>query len=575
MIWLRFAACLALALTGCAALSRDETAPRVQAIHESAAPLPAGGKAVATFESLGLYWTPPGNPGAGGCQVHYRANTEKNWREGLALWYDERNGECRGSLVNLSPDTEYVVRLGIPGGPSQVELTARTWSEHFPVARTVTVGSRSTLDITEGGSPSGYVLYQAAPGSLIDASAESLGISVSASYVIVRGFTVRGAKNHGILIQPGQHDVVIEGNDVSGWGSYRYTTKGGWPIGHDEELGIGARCVKGPAAYRMIIQRNKIHDPRYGANSWDWDHPAGPTGIGFYECGDNNVIRYNEVTSADPKHFYNDAIGGGENDSRKGSPGADSDIYGNIATGSWDDGIEAEGGGRNVRIWSNYIDNSATGIATSPVAIGPMYVFRNVYNRSRQRALRPADEDDRNVFAKSGTWAKWGGGRRYLFHNTLLQAPPQNGGRFPGGAGGAVHGSGRDEPVTNTVSRNNIFQIWKPHWDVLSNTGRDDDFGYDLYNGKISAAENHGIFGTPVYAPGNGAASGPGGRYELAPSSPGYDAGARIPNFNDDYRGRAPDIGAAESGAPPMRFGLAAGEKARQSAAAAPSAVAR
>ncbi|HEX7052838.1 MAG TPA: hypothetical protein VF211_02745 [Burkholderiales bacterium] len=519
----------------------------------------AGARAVPTFESLGLYWTPPADPGAAGCTVRYRASGEREWQEGLPLWYDERDGECRGSLVHLAPGTTYEVRLGISGHAAGAELEARTWREAFPVARTVTVGSRSGLAITEGGSPRGYVLYQAAPGSAIDASGEAVGIRIDASYVIVRGFTVRGAKQHGILVAPGRHDVVIEDNDVSGWGSYRHTPARGWPIGRDEELGIGARCAKAEPAYRMIVQRNRVHDPRYGANSWDWGHPAGPTGIGFYECGGNNVIRYNEVTSDDPQHYYNDAIGGGENGSRKGFPGADSDIYGNVVTGSWDDGIEAEGGGRNVRIWGNYLDRTATGIATSPIAIGPLYIFRNVYNRSRQRFLRAPDEDDRNVFAKSGTWAKLGGGRRYVFHNTLLQAPPEGRGRFPLGAGGAIHGSKRDEPVTNTVSRNNIFQIWKPHWEVLRNTGEGNDFGYDLYNGKLSAPERHGIFGTPRYRPGHGPASGAGGRYQLAADSPGHDAGVRIPNFNDEFRGRAPDIGAAEAGMPPMRFGVAAG----------------
>ncbi|HEX4332779.1 MAG TPA: Ig-like domain-containing protein, partial [Usitatibacter sp.] len=34
--------------------------------------------------------------------------------------------------------------------------------------------------------------------------------------------------------------------------------------------------------------------------------------------------------------------------------------------------------------------------------------------------------------------------------------------------------------------------------------------------------------------------------------------GARIPNFNDDYMGAAPDVGAAEAGKPAMKFGVAA-----------------
>ena len=44
----------------------------------------------------------------------------------------------------------------------------------------------------------------------------------------------------------------------------------------------------------------------------------------------------------------------------------------------------------------------------------------------------------------------------------------------------------------------------------------------------------------------------------IGPSSPGFDAGEIIPNFNDDFRGKAPDIGAFEAGSPPMEFGVRA-----------------
>jgi len=33
------------------------------------------------------------------------------------------------------------------------------------------------------------------------------------------------------------------------------------------------------------------------------------------------------------------------------------------------------------------------------------------------------------------------------------------------------------------------------------------------------------------------------------------DRGVRLPGFNDDYSGAAPDIGAFENGRPPLRFG--------------------
>ena len=49
------------------------------------------------------------------------------------------------------------------------------------------------------------------------------------------------------------------------------------------------------------------------------------------------------------------------------------------------------------------------------------------------------------------------------------------------------------------------------------------------------------------------------GRFQLAPSSPGAGAGEPLPNFSHGYSGRAPDVGAHQRGAPPMRFGVGAG----------------
>src|SRR5690606_7368727 len=72
-----------------------------------------GTLAVPTYESAGRYWQSPG--GSNGCDVRYRASGESAWKPGLALWYDARDGQCRGSLVNLQPDTWYQVELGLAG----------------------------------------------------------------------------------------------------------------------------------------------------------------------------------------------------------------------------------------------------------------------------------------------------------------------------------------------------------------------------------------------------------------------------------------------------------------------------
>ena len=522
-----------------------------------ASPVLANPSAVTTFESAGLYWKPSVRPGAEGCAVRYRKAGESAWKEGLALWYDARNQECRGSLVHLSPGTSYDIEL--TAGSQRATLAARTWSEQFPIAKTVKItGAKRALAITEGGSAKGYVVYDGTNTQIDGADAEDFNITVEAPYVIVRGFTLKGARQDAIRILEGAHDVVIEDNDISGWGRRR--EQDGRVFGMDMDSGVRAVCKKGNLE-RVVVQRNRIHDPRYSANSWSFGHPLGPQGVTISFCGGNHVIRYNDITGSDG-HYFNDAIGGEDNFTATGFPNADSDIYGNLITHAWDDGIEAEGGDRNVRIWGNYIDRTATGVATTVAHVGPVYIWRNVYNRSRTRSEQPPDQDDRNGFAKSGTTSEWGGGRRYVFHNTLLQATA-SGNEWPLGAGGGIYGTGKNQPVTNTVSRNNIFQIWKPHWNAIGDPGSGNDFAYDLYNSNPGATIRNGFKGVAVYAKGNGWKSESGGQYQLSPDSPGFDKGERIPNFNDSFTGAGPDVGAHEAGTPPMRFGVKAAAPAQ------------
>jgi hypothetical protein len=533
------------------------------AVTAHAAPKGGGGtatapKAVATFESIGLYWAPGTNPGAAGCQVQYRKAGDTAWTPGHAMWFDARNNECRGSLVQLAPGTSYEIQFGLPGQAFTWQLTASTWSDTaaWPIAKVVVVPSGAqSVAITEGGTPSGYVLYTAADGgSVIDvANGADYNVTVNAPYVIVRGLTLKGARVDGVRLLGAARNVVIEDNDISGWGTYRTTLSNGLQVGNDYQAGI--RCESVASLERVVVQRNRIHDPRYSANSWSFGHPIGPQGITFNYCGGNNVIRYNEITGADG-HYYNDGIGGSDNYTGAGFPNYDSDIYGNLITHTWDDAIEAEGGNRNVRIWGNYMDQTTTGVATTVTDAGPVYIFRNVYNRSRQLSEVGPDSDDRNNFAKSGSTRKVGNGRRYVFHNTLLQMD-NAGTAYPLGAGGGVAGAGSDA-LTNTVTRNNVLHIWKSWWASIDDGGgTGNDLDYDLFNGNITArgAEVHGILGTPIYAAGSGWPSGSGGMYQLDPRSPGYGAGTRIPNFNDGLA--APDMGAHQSGTAPMCFGKA------------------
>ncbi len=71
-------------------------------------------------------------------------------------------------------------------------------------------------------------------------------------------------------------------------------------------------------------------------------------------------------------------------------------------------------------------------------------------------------------------------------------------------------------------------------------------------------AEPHGTRGVPLCAEGHGPHGRATGLYQLRPGSPGFNVGTRIPTVNDDFRGKAPDIGAHEAGSPRMEFGVQA-----------------
>jgi len=546
--------------------------------------------AVATYENVGLYYTPGSNPGAAGCPVQYKKTSDTIWKDALPMWYDSRNSECRGSVVQLTSGTSYDFRMGVTAGSWPAAITVSTWTDTPTIASTTTITDRTTtLNITSGGSAgTGYALYQG-PATINVNNAAQYDINVSASYVIIRGLTLKGATIHAINLQDGVHDVIIEGNDISGWGrpasdpvyndpyvptaSVGYGRSVGYTVGWEMDSGVYMRCTSTTASNKIVVQRNLFHDPRYGSNSWTDGHPNGPQAVTLYTCGGNNVYRYNKIipttsssASAAYGHWYNDPLGGAYNNATAGWPNFDSDVYGNWIEGAMDDCIEADGGNKNVRIYGNYCNNSGTGVSVSGTNVGPVYIFRNVYNRNfYQEALAP-DSSERQEYAKAGIYGSAGNGRRYIFHNTTLQAtatdyayPTNPAHTYPLGTaqGIARVSSGL---IENTVSRNNIWHGYRG----TSNSvfyGTDAatcDFDYDLYSGNqtVTGQETHGVAGTPIYAASNGWVSEAGGQYQLATTSPGYNVGVVIPNFNDGYLGTAPDMGAAETGSAYMQFGV-------------------
>jgi hypothetical protein len=448
-----------------------------------------------------------------------------------------------------------------------------------------------------GDEKGGYVVFTAATGkNVIDQSSlpgddprdSCVVVRQGVHHVIIRGLVLRNCKRYAVFIErqwepvldTQTHDIVVEDNEISGWGGLRQDERGARFAQEDGAIHCNYWREKddGKRPDRIVIQRNTIRDPRHGANPWQATgaqrkHPEGPQGVTFERCGSNHVIRYNDIYSTNG-NYYNDGIGGSENFSLAGFPWADSDIYGNRISEAYDDGIEAEGANRNVRIWGNFLDRVFVAIANAATATGPLYVWRNVSHRmgAMYQPGGDPDREDRGPFIKAGSNDPVAvGGRAYYFHNTALQPP---GGRYPMGAGWGINKSGGR--LYNFVSRNNIWQIHKEpliHGEPKFFSLRADadlggiDADFDLRNGQLYAGEDAerrgwgpGAAGRPIYA-----TSGTGypnlaahpGNFSLKPGSPGYQGAQLIPNFNDQYPQPA-DVGAHQSGTPPLLFGIAA-----------------
>ncbi len=520
---------------------------------------PSSGPAftIPTFHCLGVYWSPQGGAAGKDVLVRFRRKGVAEWNEGLPMRYnpipntDEDLADYRGSIVYLSPATTYEVQLTLSGTQTVTNLTATTWTEEFPVGATIRIGNQTApLAFTASGKPDAYRVYDGR-GATIDVGHQSDHcISINASNVILRGFTLKGAgsvKNTGkrpigAIMVESSHNVIIEDCDISDWG--RLNPKTGFGFNLDSAV-LASRCE------RVVVQRCKLHHPTWDGSNWHEPkfptHTAGPQCISLFDNVGNHVFRYNECWS-DMEHMFNDIIGGGgANASFRGAPGPDSDIYGNFVSHCWDDGLEVEGSSRNVRVWDNYITQCMNSIGNAPASIGPLYIWRNVVSLSQDQPNSGGMNFLKMGFATSESWMT---GHQYIFHNTIFG--PKAWLPF-GGLGGR-------RVVKHTVSRNNILHVRAAKYLSASDSDRnvDNSFDYDLYNGLVPQGhEAHGIRGEPVYDAKSGFDPATKvGVFHLAPGSPGTAAGEMVPNFSGSFTGKSPDIGAHQRGAPPIQYGV-------------------
>lgn len=508
---------------------------------------------VPTFHCIGIYFSPPQGSAERRVLVKYRKVGHDRWNEGLPLVYHPVNTpECkadyRGSIVNLTPATTYEIALTLEGTDLRTVCRGATWSEKFPVASSVKVSNRdTTLIVNRSGSHDAYVLFDGAGCTIDTADRAKHGIEVKGSYLILRGFTIRNVTEHAIRIFEG-HNIIIEDCDISKWGG-------------SDETGFGRNYQAGVFSNNkeirsVIIQRCRIHHPSSDSNSWAEKHktfhPEGPQCIVFWNSQGNHVIRYNEFFS-DEDHYYNDILGAGSNGSYRGFPGADSDIYCNYIADCWDDGVEVEGNGRNIRIWNNYIEHTLMAIGNAAISVGPLYIWRNVSGSSFSPPGSSWGMTHGN-FLKMGYAgsADWMSGTQYIFNNTIFQERNR-------GCNG-LGGDGRI--IRHCTTRNNILHVrLENRRSIAVNSEHNgNDFDYDLVSAAFPPGhEKHGIKGKPSYVQGAGFDfETKKGMFQLAPASVGIDTAMVIPNFCEVLNENRPDMGAHESGTGKMQFGVKA-----------------
>lgn len=565
------------------------------------------------FHTIGLVWSR--DPSPLGVAIRYRQVGTPSWLRAQDLWWDGISPlpafirQYRGSIVNLSPSTSYEVSHSLDGGATwSAGQQIRTRSEQFPGTTVRYSGTRKQkLLISRGGTPSNWRIIDGRNIALIDVDHADDCIQITASYVVLRNFTIQDCRFNAIVIE--KPNVVIEGNTILDWGIQEIARDNPSPrmgsVSKKPLSDAASTCVSGVSKADfgrvldtgilvrasgndgIVIQRNVIRDPRYRSTRWvecpGYDnHPYGPRAIQILASSSNlgrgNVIRYNSiyatnttsgaVTLSDDANRYYDIVAVNYQQ--------DLDIYGNIIRNGTDDAIEADNAAVNVRIWGNYIDSSLTMVSLQLMQAGPAYIFRNIFDRAADNNIgnpgnyyvgieTPYYTSDSPIKIKqnNGGMASAWNGPAYVYHNTALRAANDG---FNFGYDIRVESS-RKEPndFYNLISRNNVFMA-AAHY--LYDTHPKNWSGYvfsDMYNRPLNVNASYtltdGLNAAAVWKAGHGPSAAwapsplvPTGRYQAVNAGQGQP----IPNFNDaDSRGRGAHQYRSDTDSP-MTFGVTA-----------------
>jgi parallel beta-helix repeat protein len=303
-------------------------------------------------------------------------------------------------------------------------------------------------------------------------------------------------------------------------------------------------------AFKRASNSNTIQNCRFTESPIDtWTWSAVKEGTGYYEAGgvvvygsstinSGNVVRNNHFFHMfDGSHLYSEDDAG---------PTSNLDFYNNLVEFINDDCIETDGAGTNCRIYNNTFRSFLSGVSVAPAAIGPTWIIRNLFTGWETHDGYVGYPVKFNVDADLGTY--W----VYMYHNTCYTTVA--------GQPGFLFKDYSD--WHNVISRNNIFA--GTDYALQSRSDQNPvDFDYDaLYTSAserfidwvntkytniaafsgATGQEKHAVTGNPSFV------NTQTGDFRLLENSLLIDKGVLIPNINDNFTGKGPDIGKFETG---------------------------
>ncbi len=547
-----------------------------------------------TLHCLAVRWPVKGDDNANAAiAVQFRKAGEATWKQGFPLFRTIRSvtrdqrGQWNfhgipaerlpggwifaGSIVDLTPETEYEVKLSLkdPDG-GDTEKLLKMWTIGEPKEPS---GMRVRHVVPEDAAGGPADAIKGLPAAVAAMQPGDLFLLHKGRYLIKGALELKKSGEQGrpiIFRGAGDGEAVIDGGGDD-------TTKGRLisanAIKHVwlEDLTLQGReyAIVAHGGSNWVLRRCKFWKMEKGFTAHNGGYNVsrghfitdnvfiGPTswprtrGIeapcATYMSGAGHVVAYNRMQN----------LGDGTHGTGYGNWSA-CDIHNNDVTICTDDGFEADYGETNIRVFRNRVLNVAHGITAQPSQGGPLYFYRNFIYNATYSPFKLHNDTCGVV----------------IFHNTCLR----NGPCF------VIQPS--TETVTDVWTRNNLFLGTRGV--ALPTTGRmikcdfdSDGFGgftgpFAEWNGKTyKTAEDgkaagviyreHGaiildpkaVFASGLVPPADTKVAYKGEEldYRLRADGPAVDRGVVLPNFNDGFKGKAPDLGALELGEPMPHFG--------------------